>query len=275
MLAGVGIFAERPDGTFELTPTAALLRSDVPDSMRDITRMMGGEWHWRMYGELMHSVRTGGTAVRKAYGMEIFELLERDPAAGELFNRAMTSNSWAAVPAVVGGYDFSRFRRVVDVAGGQGILLAGILKANPGAQGVLFDLPPVVGGAGELLGREGVADRVELVSGDFFESVPPGADAYVLKHVVHDWDDERSIRILRNVASAMDENGRVLIVEMVVPVGNEPSPSKLLDVQMLMGTGGRERTEEEYRALLEASGLRLTRTVPTRSPLSVIEAQAM
>lgn len=273
LLASVGIFAERRDGKFELTPIAALLRSDLPGSMRDITRMMGGEWHWRMYGELMHSVRTGGTAIAKAYRMELFDLLAEDAQAGELFNRAMTSNSWAAVPAVVQAYDFSGFRKVLDVGGGHGILLAGILKANPRLRGVLFDLPSVLEGAGALLAQEGVSDRAELIAGDFFRSVPAGADAYLLKHIIHDWDDERSVEILRNVRSAMDEDGRVHIVEMVVPEGNEPSASKLLDIQMLMGTGGRERTEAEYRALLEASGFRLTRITPTISPLGVIEGE--
>ncbi|MBA2671123.1 MAG: methyltransferase [Gemmatimonadetes bacterium] len=189
LLPSIGIFAERSDRNFELTPMAMLLRSDVPGSMRDITRMMGGEWHWRMYGELMHSVRAGGTAIGKAHGMEPFELLAEDPEAGELFNRAMTSNSWAVIPAVVASYDFSRFNTVLDVAGGHGILLAGILKANPQVRGVLFDLPSVIEGAGALLTSEGVSDRVERVSGDFFRSIPAAADAYVLKHILHDWDD--------------------------------------------------------------------------------------
>jgi hypothetical protein len=178
-----------------------------------------------------------------------------------------------ALKLVAEACDFSGFRKVTDVGGGHGIMLAGILKANPQARGVLFDLPAVLEGAEELLAQQGVSDRVERVSGDFFQSVPGGADACLLKHIIHDWDDGRSIEILRNVRSAMDESAKVLIVEMVVPEGNEPSPSKLLDIQMLMGTGGRERTEAEYRGLLNESGLRLTRIVPTKSPLSVIEGE--
>jgi hypothetical protein len=185
----------------------------------------------------------------------------------------MTSNTLRAAPAIVEAYDFSAVSKVVDIAGGHGLLLAGILKANPHLHGVLFDLPFVIEGAGELLEREGVSDRVEMASGDFFESVPAGADAYMMKHIIHDWDDESSVKILRNVRSAMNENGKVLIIEMVVPEGNIPSAAKILDIQMLVMETGKERTEDEYRRLLEASGFRLTRIIPTKSPYSVIEGE--
>ncbi len=271
-LASVGIFAENADGKFELTPIAALLRKDAPNSMRDFALMLGGEWHWRMFGEVMHSIKTGATAQGKACGTELFEYLANNAEDAEVFNRAMTSHSLAAVPAIVEAYDFSGIGKLVDIGGGQGILLAGILKANPQMQGILFDMPSVIESESELLEKEGVTARVEKVSGDFFQSVPAGADAYLMKHIIHDWDDEQSIKILQNIHSAMNENGKVLIVEMVIPEGNEPSPSKILDLQMLIGTGGKERTEKEYRKLLEAAGFRLTRVVPTRSPLSIVEA---
>jgi hypothetical protein len=178
-----------------------------------------------------------------------------------------------AVAPIVEAYDFSGVGKLVDIAGGHGLLLAGILKANPHLQGVLFDLPYVIEGTGELLEQEGVSDRVQLTSGDFFKSVPAGADAYMMKHIIHDWDDESSIRILRNIRAAMSEGGRVLIIEMVVPEGNEPSPSKALDLLMLVMEGGKERTEKEYRRLLEEAGFRLTRIIPTKSPYSVIEGE--
>lgn len=272
-LASAGIFAENSDNKFELTPVAALLRQDAPNSMRDLALLLGGEWHWRIFSELKHSVKTGETAQAKVFGNELFEYLAQNPQDAETFNRAMTSHSLAAVPAIVEAYDFSGAGKVADIAGGHGILLAGVLKANPQVQGILFDLPSVIEGAGEWLEIEGVGNRVELAAGDFFESVPEGADAYLMKHIIHDWDDEHSIKILQNIGTAMNENGKVLITEMVIPEGNEPSPSKILDLQMLIGTGGKERTKSEYEKLLEASGFRLTRIVPTKSPLSVIEGE--
>jgi hypothetical protein len=272
-LASVGIFAECADGTFLLTPIATLLRSDVSNTMRDYAIFMGEEWHWRVWSEMMHSVKTGKTAVRKAYGVEAFNYLAQNPEAGELFNRAMTSSSLMEVPAIVESYDFSGAGKLVELAGGHGILLSGILKTNPQLQGVLFELPSVIEDAARLLEKEGVADRVELVSGDFFESVPAGGDTYMMKWTLHDWDDEHSVKILQNIGSAMNENGKVLIIEMVVPEGNEPSFSKIEDLEMLTGPGGKERTKDEYRMLLEASGFTLTQILPTPSPMSVIKAK--
>lgn len=270
-LASVGIFAENANGKFELTPVAALLRSNAPDSVRDFAIMFGEDWMWQAWGALMHSVRTGEVAHVKVQGMSSFEYFERNKEAGEVFNRAMTSNSLRQVAPIVEAYDFSGIGKLLDIAGGHGLLLAGILKANRGMQGVLFDMPYVIKDAGELLERQGVSNRVELASGDFFQSVPAGADAYMMKHIIHDWDDEHSIKILKNVLTAMKENAKVLIIEMVVPKGNDPSPSKFLDLQMLCMETGKERTEEEYRKLLEASGFRLNRIIPTNSPYSVIE----
>ena len=272
-LASIGVFAEDAEEKFELTPISALLRSDAPGSVRDFAVMMGEEWIWQAWGELTYSVKTGGVAHEKAQGMGSFEFFQKNAEAGKVFNAAMTNFTRAIIPAVVEACDFSPINRLVDVAGGHGLLLAGVLKANPHLEGVLFDLPFVIEGAGRLLEQEGVSQRVELVSGNFFESVPAGADAYMMKHIIHDWDDESSVKILRNICSVMNENGKVLIIEMVVPEGNDPHPSKALDILMLVMEGGKERTKDEYAKLLEASGLRLTKVIPTKSPYSVIEGE--
>ncbi len=220
----------------------------------------------------MHSVKTGEIAHEKVQGMSSFEYFEKNEKAGKVFNRAMTNLSQLVVPAIVGAYDFSGANKIVDIAGGHGFLLSGILKANPNARGVLFDLPYVIENAGELIEKEGISNRVELTSGDFFESVTAGGDIYIMKHIIHDWDDTSSIKILQSIHSAMNENGKILILEMVVPEGNEPSPSKMMDINMLVMEGGKERTEKEYRDLLAAAGFRLICIVPTHSPLSIVEA---
>lgn len=271
LLATVGIFAETDAHQFILTPIAELLRSDAPNSMRDVAIMQGEAWNWRNYGELRHSIKTGETAQKKAHGVELFEFLAGNPKDEEMFSRAMVNLSSSVIPAIVEAYDFSGLDRAVDIAGGHGFLLAAILEANLHLHGVLFDQPAVIDAAVEALRLRGIADRIEFVSGDFFDSVPSGADAYIMKHIIHDWDDDKSIKILKNIHSAMNENGRVLIVEMVVPAGNVPSPSKVMDVQMLVATGGQERTEAEYKHLLESAGFNLTSIVPTRSPFSIIE----
>jgi ubiquinone/menaquinone biosynthesis C-methylase UbiE len=272
LLASAGVFAENVERMFSLTPLSELLRSNTPNSMRDIAIMLNEDWIWQAFGELSYSVKTGATAHHKVQGMGSFEFFEQNKEAGKVFNNAMTNMSKTVVPAIVEAYDFSGFGKLVDIAGGHGYLLAGILKANPNLQGILFDLPYVIENAGELLEEEGVAERTERVSGDFFESVSAGADAYLMKHIIHDWDDEKSIKILQNIHRAMNDDGKVLIVEMVVPETSEPSPSKMLDICMLVMEGGKERTEKEYRELLAAAGFHLTRIVPTKSPFSIVEA---
>ena len=270
-LASVGVFQEIEPKVFALTPYAEPLRSDTPSSMRSGAIFMGEEWHWRVWGNLLYSVQTGKTAWGHVHGAEVFDYFAANPEQAEIFNRAMTDMSTGVAPAIVEAYDFSGFDTLADIAGGHGYLLAQVLKANPQLKGILFDVPPVIAGAAAMLEKEGVADRVEKVSGDFFASVPQ-ADAYMMKHIIHDWDDERSIKILSNINAAMTAHGKVLIIETVVPPGNEPNYSKLLDLEMLASPGGLERTAEEYRDLLAGAGLRLTRIVPTRSPFSIIEA---
>ena len=272
-LASVGIFSETSKQKFELTPVATLLRSDVPNSMRDFAIMMDEHWLWSAWGELMYSVRTGGIAHDKVQGMSSFEYFKQNAEAGQIFYRAMTNISQNVMPAIVEAYNFSDVHKLVDIAGGHGLLLARILKMNPHMNGILFDLPHVIDAAKELLNKEGVSTRVELASGDFFKTIPAGADAYMMKHIIHDWDDEQSIKILQNIRAAISEKGKVLIIEMVVPEDNQPSPAKALDLLMLVMEGGKERTASEYSNLLATSGFSLTRIVPTKSPYSIVEAE--
>ena len=271
-LASVGVFAETDPQVFGLTPLAEPLREGVPGSLRDVAIFMGEEWHWRVYGNMPYSVQTGKPAWGYTHGAEVFDYFQQNRAHGEIFNRAMTSLSQQAVPVVVEAYDFQGIKKLVDIAGGHGLLLAGVLKANPGVSGLLFDLPHVIEGAHSLLEKEGVADRVELATGDFFASVPAGADAYMMKHIIHDWDDERALTILRNIRRSIAKNGRLLIVEAVIPTGNEPHLGKIMDLEMLVSPGGIERTEEDFRKLLGEAGFKLTRVVQTTSPLSIVEA---
>lgn len=274
-LASMGIFAENQNGHFELTPLAVPLQTGVPGSLRAWAVMMGEEWVWRPWGELLYSVRTGETAFHHVFAMEHFDYLSRNPEAAVIFNEGMTASPMQPASAVVAAYDFSRFRTIVDVGGGQGFQLAAILEANPHTSGVLFDLPHVIEGARSLLEAEGVAARCELVGGDFFQSVPAGGDAYILKTVIHDWDDDHSITILKNCYRAMANSGRLLLVERVMPARMEQSASFQLvargDLQMLVMAGGRDRTEAEFRALLDAAGFMLTNIVPTQSAVSIIE----
>jgi hypothetical protein len=271
-LAAVGIFRETDPKVFELTPYADALRSDAPNSFRNGAIFLGEEWVWKVMGQMLYSVKTGNAAWAHVHGSDAFDYLADHPDHLEIFNRAMTDMSVSAAPAIVEAYDFSPFKTIVDIAGGHGYLLAQVLKANSDLRGVLFDVEPVVAGAGSVIEKEGVTGRVEIVARNFFESVPSGADAYMMKHIIHDWNDELSLEILRNIASAMSEHAKLLIVEMVVPEGNEPHFSKLMDLSMLVLPGGVERTKAEYHTLLADAGLRLDRIIPTQIPLSILEA---
>ena len=271
-LASVGVFAETDSKVFALTPYAELLRADVHNSMRDNVIFMGEEWHWRVIGNMLYSVQTGKPAWSQTHGAEVFDYFAANPEQAEIFNRAMTGMSVATAPAVVEAYDFSGSKRLVDIAGGHGYMLAHVLKANPNLKGILFDIPSVINGAGAIFDTEGVRERVEQVAGDFFASIPEGADAYMMKSIIHDWDDERALKILKNIQKVLPRDGRVLLIELVIPEDNRPHFGKLLDLEMLCSPGGIERTENEFRELLAAAGLRLTRIVQTKSPFSVIEA---
>jgi O-methyltransferase domain/Dimerisation domain len=271
-LSSVGVFQETDPGVFGLTPYAEILRTNAPGSFRSGIIFMGEEWHWRVWGNLAESVKTGKPAWGYVHGAEVFDYFSTHPAEAEIFNRAMTDMSVGVAPAIIEAYDFSKFETLADIAGGHGYLLSQVLKANPGVKGLLFDVPSVIAGADSLLEKQGVADRVEKVAGDFFSSIPGGANAYMMKHIIHDWDDERCIKILSNIREAMPADGKVLILETIVPEGNEPHYSKMLDLEMLVSPGGAERTAREYSELLAAAGLKLNRIVPTKSPFNVIEA---
>jgi hypothetical protein len=271
-LESAGVFREIEPRVFALTELAEPLRADAPASMRNGVIFMGEAWHWRVWGEMLHSVRTGAPAWGHVHGAEVFDYFAAHPDHGEIFNSAMTDMSMGTAPAVVEAYDFSGAKTIADIAGGHGYLLSRVLAANPHARGILFDVNSVIAGAS--LEQDGIAERVEKIAGDFFREVPGGADVYMMKHIIHDWDDERAGLILRNIRRSMPPHGKVLLIETVVPEGAAPHYSKLLDLEMLVSPGGVERTAEEYRELLRGAGLRLTRIIPTRSPYSIIEATA-
>jgi len=272
-LASTGVFAETEPRTFTLTPLAQCLRSDAPDSMRSFAQFMAMPLCQGAWGELLHCVTTGETGIRKAFGQaNPFEYLQTRPKEAAVFDAAMTDLTRMGAPAVAEAYDFGRFRKLVDIAGGQGLLLQTILRQYPNVKGVLFDLPQVIERAKPVVAARGLADRCELIAGDFFQSVPGGADGYMMQHIIHDWDDERSVEILGKVRQVIDPLGRLLLMESVVPPGNTPSPAKLLDLEMLVMPGGRERTAEEYQELLAASGFRLLQVHVTGGPGHVIEA---
>jgi hypothetical protein len=270
-LASLGVFAETELNHFTLTPLATCLQSNTPNSVRARVIMLGEE-QYQAWGELMHSVQTGGSSFEHIYSMNLFEYLAQNPESAKIFDEAMTNLSVIQSAAIAASYDFSSIHTLVDVAGGQGLLIASILKSNPTLKGVLFDQPHVIERARRFLEAEGILERCQLAAGNFFESVPEGGDAYILKYIIHDWDDERAIAILKQCHKVMPANGKILVAEQVIPPGNEPFRGKFLDVNMLVMTpGGRERTEAEYRALFEKAGFKLTRIVPTQDEMSIIE----
>ncbi|HYZ34473.1 MAG TPA: methyltransferase [Crenalkalicoccus sp.] len=274
-LAGLGVFAEDGEGRFALTPMGELLRADAPGSLRPFVLMLGAPEHWRPWGEALHSVRTGEPAFDRVFGSPIFGYHAEHPEFASLFDTGVASRSALEDRAVAAAYRFPEGATVVDVGGGRGTLLLEVLARDPSLRGVLFDQPHVVASAREHLGRDPeIAARCDVVTGDFFQAVPAGAEVYVLKKVVHDWDDGDVRRILASCRRAVRPRGRLLLVEHVVPPGDGPSFNKLLDLLMLVWTGGRERTEAEHAELLAAAGFAVVRTVPTESAVSVIEATA-
>jgi hypothetical protein len=269
-LAAGGVLTETEPGSFASTELGACLASDHPVSMRSMFRMLGGPL-LSVCLEVGHTVRTGESAEEKVLGMGLFEYLAKHPEDGAVFDAAMTELGKQFTGAVMAGYDFSGIRRLVDVGGGHGFLLTCVLLANPDMTGAVFDQPHVIEGARTALSDSGLGDRAEVIGGDFFESVPPGADAYSFKWIIHDWSDDQALTILRNTRAAIAPDGKLLLLECVVPEGDEPHLGKVLDV-FLMPIGGIERTEAEYADLLGRAGFRLNRVVPTQSPISVIEA---
>jgi hypothetical protein len=271
-LASIGIFAETAPRTFELTPLAELLRSDVPGSQRSLARMAGGE-QFQAWGDFLYSVRTGNTAFDHRFGMPVFDFLSRHLEQARIFDGAMVGIHGQETAAVLEAYDFSTIDVLADIGGGNGSKLTAILRAHPRLRGILFDLSHVVERARAAVAEAGVADRCELRGGSFFEDVPAGADAYLMRHIIHDWDDEKSLAILGCIRRRIPATGRLLLVESVIPPGNGPFWAKFLDLTMLAVPGGKERTEAEYSKLLSQAGFRLARIVPTATEISVIEAR--
>jgi len=272
-LASVGAFEEVAPKTFANTPVTETLRTDAPRSTRDMAIWTGEPDHWKVYGDLLYSVRTGKPAWDNVHGEPVFPyLLKTNKQLGDIFNRAMTSYSHQSIGPVLASYDFSGAKTIADIAGGYGHLLAAVLAANPRADGVLFDLPAVLAGAPQMLDSYGVADRVQLVEGDFFSEIPVVADIYMLKHIIHDWYDDKNQKILGNIRANMPDDGKVLIIDAVVPEGNEPHFAKIIDLEMLMAPGGVERTPTEFNELLVSSGFKLKSIIPTPGMMSIVEA---
>ncbi|MBI3300999.1 MAG: methyltransferase [Deltaproteobacteria bacterium] len=275
-LASIGVLAESEDGRFELTPLGACLQSGVPGSVR-AAAIMFGETLYRAWSGLLQSVQTGETAFGHVFGTPIYQYFAQHPEAAAVFNEAMIEMTTQVAAAVVAAYDFSRFGKLVDVGGGYGTLVAAILQATPTLSGVVLDRPQVAEGARKYIEAAGLAGRCAVVGGDFFESVPSGGDAYVLKSIIHAWDDDRSIRILTNCYRVMAGEGPLLLVERVLPARTSHSSAAqavtLNDLNMLVTSGGHERTEAEFRALFTAAGFTLTRIIATQAPMgfSVIE----
>ena len=272
MLVGVGVFREEGEGLFALTPFGETLCSEGLGSVRDWALYVGAPEPWTAWGRLRETVMTGKSGFVLAHGLSTYEYMVRHPELGAPFDRWMTRQSDQHNEAVVAAYDFSAFRTVAEVGGGQGSTLAAILRGNPSVRGILLDQSQVVAGAEPVLRAARVADRCEVIGGDMLQGVPGGADGYVVKRVLMIWGDEPAIQVLRHCAEALPEQGRVLVVEMVMPPGNEPSPARSFDLLMLLANEeGRVRTEAEFRDLFAAAGLRLARIIPTASPNFILE----
>lgn len=269
-----GFLAEDSAGRYTSTPVSDAFRSDRP-GLRNMALMLNEE-AYRIWGSLMYVLETGKPAFEHVYGKSRWEALAENPAEAALFNAAMVETSTRVAAAVVAAYDFSGARTVVDVGGGNGALLAGVLRANPGVRGVLFDLPAGLEGAMETMNAAGVADRVEVIEGSFFESVPPGHDVYLLKSIIHDWDDEPSVKILATCRAAMNEGSRLLVVDRWVPervsADGRDVGSVMSDLHMMVLLGGRERTSSELSALLAAAGLQFGREIEMPSEFHIFEA---
>lgn len=271
LLSSFGVFSEGDPGRFAQTASSELLRTGTLGSLRSWVQMTGLPVWPQTFAEALHSMKTGEPALKHVVGTELFEYLATHPREGAVFSAAMGDFGRGVSEAVVQAYDFSGVRTIVDVGGGHGTLLSAILRGNAHLKGILFDLPHVADGARGLMASAGVADRCEIRGGDFFAEVPAGGDAYILSWIIHDWDRGRAVTILKRCRQAMPATGRLLLVEAVIPPGNEPHAGKIMDFVMLTALGGQERTEEQYDELLREAGFRLSAVVPTASPMSVIE----
>lgn len=269
-LSSLGFFTEDAAQRFSLQPLGEALKSGTPSYAA--ARILGGELISRSLDHFLHSVKTGETGFQKAFGLPLFDWLASHPAEASLFNDTMVGVHGMEPAAVAAAYDFSGFQTIADVGGSTGNMLSTILGQYAGPRGILFDMPHVVREAPAFIQQHGLTDRIRIEAGSFFDRVPAGADAYIFSHIIHDWNEEQCLAILGNCRRAMNPRGRLLLVEMVLPSGDTPHPGKMLDMVMLIVTGGQERTAAEYGALLDKAGFRLTRVVPTASPVSIVEA---
>ena len=271
-LASVGVYREQSDGRFTNTPASEELRSDIENSRRAMAVMMGEE-HYIAWGELLYCIQTGQKGFDKIYGEPIFDWMAKHPEQAAIFDQAMVSVHGRETGAMLDAYDFSSIGTLADVGGGNGSVLRGVLARYPRMRGMLCDLPGVLERAKPLIEADGLADRLQTHPTNFFEAVPAGADAYLMRHIIHDWTDEQSLQILGNVRKVLKPEGRLLVVESIIPPGNDPNFGKLLDLNMLVIPGGKERTEAEYRELYANAGFELTRITPTAGDVSVIEGR--
>ncbi len=274
-LAALGIFEEVEPKTFANTPPTEYLRSDVPGSVRDSVIWMANPFHFNVWKELPYSVKTGKPAVDHLYGKPCFECFDAMPDVAADFNAAMTCISSQLVPAVLDAYDFSGIHTLMDVAGGHGFVICEILRRYPEMKGIIFDIAPVIEGAKCRVCDLKLDHRCEAIAGDFFTEIPAGADAYYFQHIIHDWNDEKALTILRNTHKALEgvPNGRIIVVDCVLPENSDPHFGKLLDLEMLLMPGGRERTEQEFHALFSQAGFQITKILPTNGVESVTEAR--
>ncbi|HEV2465469.1 MAG TPA: methyltransferase [Acidobacteriaceae bacterium] len=269
-LSSLGFFTEDAEHKFSLLPLGAVLKSGTPSYATAIC--LGGEMMGRSYDEFLYSVQTGKTGFERSFGAPIFDWLSSHPEQASLFNQTMVGFHGMEPPAIAAAYDFSAFETIADVGGSTGNMLATILARHLQPRGILFDLPHVVENAPAFLKQRGLADRIRIEAGSFFERIPSEADAYILSHVIHDWNHEQCLTILGNCRRAMNPSSRLLLAEMVLPEGNTPHPGKMLDMVMLTVPGGEERTASQYSDLLDEAGFQMTRVVPTASPVSLVEA---
>ena len=273
-LSSIGVFETRVDGRFALNRLASPLRSDVPGSLRAYALMNGGHLVWRSWGEIEHSVRTGRPAFEHVFGAPLFDWFAANPCERRVGAEALRAASAADDAAILAAYDFPAEGVVADIGGGQGSLLATILAARPGLRGILLDTPQVIGLAGPRMAAAGLDARCSLVAGDFFDAVPKGANICILKKVLHDWDDDCALAILRRCRAAMRDGSRLIVAEMVIPDGNAASDAQWLDLLMLVYAGGRERSVAEHAELLDAAGFGLSRVLPAASGITLLEASA-
>lgn len=274
VLATQHIFRQRRDGRFEMTSMAEPLRTDAPMSIRPLLMMLSHPLYWEQFGNLAQVVRTGRTTLESDHDMGLFEFLDQDPETARVFNDAMTCVTSLAIPPILAAYDFTQARTIVDVGGGNGQMLAAVLKSAPQSRGVLLEQASLESRARAVFRSAGVDDRVTISAGSFFDRVPTGGDIYLLKHVVHDWQDDLAAAVLRRVREAMSPLSKLLVVETVIPPGNTTHFGKLLDLDMMIFAGGRERSQQEISDLLTETGFELQRVVPTVTHLSLIEAVA-